>query len=193
MGEQGERPKGKPGRKPGEKSERGLDGLTAKQRAFVAARAAGAGKGEAYKIAYSPHAKPTTATSGGIQIERSKAVQAVLERVRAEMEQGKIWDAARVRAWVHSQLLLEATTAPNPAARVKALELLGKNAGMFTGAKEERIPISAHDLRSRLQAKLLEMQGNLGSSPDPDTSRGDSGTGEPQAQDAEGEDGGTPP
>lgn len=183
----------RPGRPKGSTGAKGVDGLTPKQRAYTAARVAGATKVDAYRLAYSPNAKPGTAGGGASAIERSKAVSAVLERVRREMEGGQIWDVRRVRAWVHSQLLLEATTAPNPSARVKALELLGKDAGMFSGAKEERAPISAADLRARLQAKLLELQGNSVSSPDTASPDGDTPGDEPQAPAGEGDGTADPP
>ena len=138
----------------------GLDGLTDKQRAYVTARVSGMERPEAYKAAYDTSSTDRESLRGqATVIERSTAVKAALERVKQEMEAGKGWDIKRLRSWVHSQLILEATTCPAPAARVKALELLGKDAGMFQGKTEAAPMTSVADLRSRLHAKLRELQG----------------------------------
>ena len=73
------------------------------------------------------------------------------------MEVGKAWDIKRIKVWVFSQLVLEATTCPVAAGRVKALELLGKEAGMFQGKPDAAPLANAADLRARL-TKLLTTQ-----------------------------------
>ena len=151
--------RGRPRGKASKSSAKGIEGLTAQQRAFVTARASGADRANAYRMAYDkPQYNGSMASANGAIVERSGAVSATLERVKKEMEAGTLWDARRVRTWVHSQLLLEATTATSDSARVKALELLGRDAGMFTGAKDAPLPVNASDLRDRIRARLLILQ-----------------------------------
>jgi hypothetical protein len=196
--------RGRPKGKQGKSSAKGIDGLTAQQRAFVAARTSGADRANAYRMAYDkPHYDGAMASANGALVERSSAVSATLERVKREMEAGTVWDARRIRTWVHSQLLLEATTATSDSARVKALELLGKDAGMFAGKDDAPVPVNASELRDRIRARLLTLQENV--VPDiglaaQDGAQGDSVHGETDetaptapSQPGERKDRGTPP
>ena len=147
----------KPRKRPSSRSP-GLDGLTDKQRAYVTGRTAGMSRANAYRTAYdTTSTDPASLGAQGQVIERSRAVQAALQQVRAQMEIGKAWDIKRIKVWVFSQLVLEATTCPVAAGRVKALELLGKEAGMFQGKPDAAPMANAADLRARL-TKMLETQ-----------------------------------
>lgn len=141
----------------------GADGLTEKQRAYVAARASGAGKLAAYVAAYDVESSnQDTHRSNASRIEASPAVQAALARATEMTAQGMAWDAAKLRAFVVDRLLTEAVSANHATARIRALELLGKHGGMWAGAGEDDSPELADvaALRARIGAKLREMLGD---------------------------------
>lgn len=140
-----------------------LDGLTGKQRAYVTARAGGASRRAAYVTAYDTRdeASPGGQNANAVRVERAPAVAAALARAERVLEAGQVWTGAKLRAFVLSGLITEATSCPAPSARVRALELLGKHAGLWSGGDDpEALTVDAAGLRRRIERKVREMLGN---------------------------------
>lgn len=86
------------------------------------------GKAAAIRAGYSPNA----AAQQAYELLKLEKVRAVVDA-----EQQDSLDRCRLdRDWVLQQLKNEATTAETDGARVRALELLGKELGMFVEKKE---------------------------------------------------------
>lgn len=104
------------------------DGLTIKQNAFAEHVAAGSTLAAAYRAAYDAAGM----SAGAIHTEASKLMShpAIARRINAVVQERMAktsHDAARIRAHVIERLHLESIDPDSsPAARVRALELLGK-------------------------------------------------------------------
>jgi hypothetical protein len=139
-----------------------LDGMTEKERAYVTARAAGASKRMAYVAAYDTdeNAAPDGQHANAARIERRPHIAAALARAEQALEAGTVWTGAKLRAFVLNGLITEATSCPAPSARVRALELLGKHAGLWAGQDDEPLTGDAAALRQRIERKLRDMLGH---------------------------------
>lgn len=140
-------------------------GLTAKQEEFSRLVADNVNYSEAYRRVYSTEGmKPATVFSSASKLIDVPHVKArVKALINAKRERHEI-DAARVRRHVYERLMLESLEDDSPpAARIRALELLGKIdvVGMF---KEMKGPPKEDDsdagmLEVRLRAALQKMFG----------------------------------
>lgn len=138
------------------RDDRAYKGLTAQQWAYCEARAAGSSVVEAYRQAYNP-------TSDNIQTIYTNAAQCearplVQSRLR-ELLLAKQGDATLVpqigREFVLNGIAAEAVSAPRPADRLRAYEMLGKTMGLFTPEREdEAVPRSVEEIDARLKARL---------------------------------------
>lgn len=144
------------------------NGLTAKQEAFCQ----GVGsRGETLAASYRAAYDAANMSQAAIHVEACKlmALPAVAQRVNAlvrERQAKTSHDAARIRAHVIERLHAESTNLDNPpAARVRALELLGKLD--VVGAFRERVATEAAeaapaDLAATLEARLRAVLGKTG-------------------------------
>lgn len=143
-------------------------GLTAKQEAFCQ----GVGsRGETLAASYRAAYDAANMTAANIHNEASKlmARPEIASRVNAlvrDRQAKTSHDAARIRAHVIERLHAESTDPDNPpAARVRALELLGKLD--VVGAFRERVATEAAeaapaDLAATLEARLRAVLGKTG-------------------------------
>ena len=131
--------------------------LTAKQGRFAAAIAGGADQTLAYKTAYdAENMSPQAIWVESSRLKRNPKVALKIDALNAEAEvvrQGLL--SSREEA-ILARLEHEALTAKTDSARIRALELLGKAAGLFTEKIEiEQVERSAEaierDIRQRLQ------------------------------------------
>ena len=144
------------------------NGLTAKQEAF----AQGVGsRGETLAASYRAAYDAANMSQAAIHVEACKlmALPAVAQRVNAlvrERQAKTSHDAARIRQHVIERLHLESMNEDNPpAARVRALELLGKLD--VVGAFRERVATeqaeaAPADLAATLEARLRAVLGKTG-------------------------------
>jgi len=146
---------------------RSADGLTAKQEVFAAQVASGATLAASYRAAYDAGSMSAAA----IHNEASKLMDhpGVVMRVNALVrakQASEQHDAGRIRRHVIERLHLESINEDSPpAARVRALELLGKLdvVGMFKDRVQSETPDAAPaDLAATLEARLRAVLGKAG-------------------------------
>lgn len=143
------------------------EGLTAKQALFAEQVASGATLAASYRAAYDA----TNMSAAAIHTEASKLMchPGIAQRVNELVQERRAktsHDAARIRQHVIERLHAESTDPDNPpAARVRALELLGKLdvVGAFRErvATEEAAPAHA-DLAATLEARLKALLAKAG-------------------------------
>ena len=130
--------------------------LTAKQGKFAAAIADGADQTLAYKTAYdAENMSPQAIWVESSRLKRHPKVALKIEALNAEaaaVRQGLL--LSREEA-ILARLEHEALTAKTDAARIRALELLGRHAGMFVERVEvERVERSAAEIEAALRVRL---------------------------------------
>jgi hypothetical protein len=139
-------------------------GLTEKQEAFARGVANGLTLAEAYRRAYDAEEMK----KGSIYTEASKLMDhpAVAQRAKALLDQRSqhthALDAKRIRQHVFDRLMIESVEDESPpAARIKALELLGKIdvVSMFKEQKES--PLGERLDVAELEAKLKQTLAKL--------------------------------
>ena len=127
--------------------------MTPKQARFAELIAAGSGRAEAYKAVYSTDGmQPSTVSEEASRLVRHPKVAARLDLLKADAEAARR-DALRGREEaILAQIEHEALTASSDAARIRALELLGKNAGLFV----ERVAVEAPERTvAEIEAELI--------------------------------------
>jgi hypothetical protein len=137
--------------------------LTAKQEQFALSIAEGTTQASAYRQAYDASGmKDGTVWSEAARLMRRPHVTARVEELRAEAElvrQGLLMSREEA---ILARLEHEALTAKTDSARIRALELLGKAAGLFTEKIEiEQVERSASDLEAAIKARLERLAGHL--------------------------------
>jgi len=131
--------------------------LTAKQEQFALSIAEGTTQADAYRQAYDASGmKDGTVWSEAARLMRHPHVTARVEELRAEAEMVRRNLVVSREEFILHRLEHEATTAKNDGARVRALEVLGRAAGLFTEKMQvEQVERSAEaierDIRQRLQ------------------------------------------
>jgi hypothetical protein len=143
------------------------DGLTAKQEAFASQVASGATLAASYRAAYDAGSMSAAA----IHNEASRLMDhpGIAQRVNALLRQRQAveqHDAGRIRRHVIERLHQESIDPDSsPAARVRALELLGKmgSVALFTPAAQgdDAAPAQA-DLAAMLEARLKALLAKAG-------------------------------
>jgi len=151
-----------------EQSEPGLDGaaaakqglrkrpLTRAQIAFVE----GVVRGETHKAAYRAAYPGDTSTDASISTSASKLlrdqrIQKALRDAQEDDPERLLDDPAAMRRYVMTQLLRCASQFKQEGSKIKALELIGKAAGLFVlRPEQEPIAPTADQLRQELSAHL---------------------------------------
>ena len=135
--------------------------LTAKQEAFVRGLIKGLSQADAYRAAY----ECANMGSHAIHCEASQlaAHPEVTQRLLAHqtsVERSELSHAATRRRWIVERLTHEATNSTSDAARVRALELLGKDSAvkMWTEVQEHvEVDASPDEVREQLEARLTAL------------------------------------
>ena len=130
--------------------------LTAKQQKFATAIADGSDQTSAYRLAYdAQNMSPMAVWVESSRLKRNPKVALKLEELNAEAEvvrQGLL--LSREEA-ILARLEHEALTAKTDSARIRALELLGKAAGLFVERVEvERVERSAAEIEAALRVRF---------------------------------------
>jgi hypothetical protein len=137
--------------------------LTSKQLTFVQAIIDGASPSEAYRFAYdAAHAKPSDVHQRSLDLQRLPHVAYEIYRQKVRQEERLLKDRVQAQRFVveHLQRIVE-MPGSHHSARVTALSLLGKYAGLFGEAgaapAEKR---SNSQVENELVAKLRAMLGD---------------------------------
>jgi phage terminase small subunit len=133
--------------------------LTAKQEQFALSIAEGTTQADAYRQAYDASGmKDGTVWSEAARLMRRPHVTARVEELRAEAEvvrQGLLMSREEA---ILGRLEHEAMTAKTDSARIRALELLGRHAGMFTERVEvEQVDRSVAQIEADILARLQRL------------------------------------
>jgi len=149
------------GEPPKKRKRRKRRALTAKQEGFVRGLIKGLSQADAYRAAYD------TANMGSHAIHCEASLLASHPEVAARLlahqtsvERSELSHAATRRRWIVERLTHEATNSTSDAARVRALELLGKDSAvkMWSEVVEEHIvDASPDDVRRELEARLTAL------------------------------------
>lgn len=100
--------------------------LSVKQRRFASLVAGGTSQAEAYRQAYKPKGDCPDAAKRGYKVASHPEVKAYLASLKGREDAAEYYTARLRREFVVKGLMREAETAESDAARVRALELLGK-------------------------------------------------------------------
>lgn len=133
--------------------------LTAKQEFFAQQVADGAPQSEAYRSVYqADKMSPPTVWSEASRLACHPQVAARVEQLRTEKDSiRRVLVLDREEA-ILARLEHEALTAKTDAARIRALELLGRHAGMFAERVEvERVERTAAQIETEVKARLLRL------------------------------------
>jgi hypothetical protein len=132
--------------------------LTPKQAHFARLVGAGSTQADAYREAYDskPDTKPDSIHQAASRVARNPQVQARIEYVQGQKERGIVAASLSDRELVLTTLRTLAVLAtPADSGKLRALELLGRTAGMFKDVVEtRRPPATTSQLEDRLRAAL---------------------------------------
>lgn len=132
-------------------------GLTAKHEKYCQARADGAGYADAYKAAgFSPDGSRDTARKNGYRIENTGAYSADIVRRINDLKQaasdGAIMDRAARMALLSRVAVADDT---RPADIVRAVDVMARMAGDYTGAADVRVTIASESERAAAWRSIL--------------------------------------
>jgi hypothetical protein len=137
-------------------------GLTPKQEMFAQCLAKGMTQADAYRSAYdTSRMKSKTVWQNGSYLAAKEKVRLRADMIIADNKRSALHDAAKVREFVLRGLHREATQGDSSAARIRAMELLGKLdvVGMFQDRKEvvTKQQRPAEEVMAELEAKLRSL------------------------------------
>lgn len=131
--------------------------LTAKQKQFARYVAEGNTGADAYRKAYNTKAKPQRVGNEAYKQKRNPQIANEISRITLLNEIREQQSPAQLRQTVIERLQLEATDENNPpAARIRALELLGKvtEVAAFTERREQTVIHSSEAIKQQLMERL---------------------------------------
>ena len=144
--------------------------LTAKQKRFARLIAEGNTGADAYRKAYNAKGTPKSVGSNASRLKADERMQLELTRLNRLNEIRELHSPAQIRATVIERLQLEATDENNPpAARIRALELLGKvtEVAAFTERREQTVIHSSEAIKQQLIERLRSLTA-IDITPEPD-------------------------
>lgn len=130
--------------------------LTTSQMEFTKGLIQGKTMRQAYRDAY-PNAKgdDRTITAAAYRVSRDERVQRALQDAWGETVEVLAEDTAATKRYVLKELLALSKAGKQEGSRLKALELMGRAAGMFQVQTEEKAPaVSPETLRKELAGHL---------------------------------------
>ncbi|CAB4180384.1 hypothetical protein UFOVP1049_25 [uncultured Caudovirales phage] len=135
--------------------------LTEKQLAFVRAKISGLSNQDAYREAYpDDHSSNRVISANAYKLTRHPVIGQMLEDAWGETAEALTEDLAATKRYVLRQLLALSKGAKQEGSRLKALELMGKAAGVFTpSAETEVVAPSADQLKRELSGHLKLLGG----------------------------------
>lgn len=135
--------------------------LTPKQMAFVRAKISGMSNADAYREAYpDDHSNSRVISANAYKLTRHPVIGQMLEDAWGETAEALTEDLAATKRYVLRQLLALSKGAKQEGSRLKALELMGKAAGVFTPSAETEVAApSADQLKRELSGHLKLLGG----------------------------------
>lgn len=135
--------------------------LTEKQLAFVRAKISGLSNQDAYREAYpDDHSNSRVISANAYKLTRHPVIGQMLEDAWGETAEALTEDLAATKRYVLRQLLALSKGAKQEGSRLKALELMGKAAGVFTPSTETEVAApSADQLKRELSGHLKLLGG----------------------------------
>ena len=133
--------------------------LTASQQAFAQGVIEGKSYRQAYRDAY-PNAQGAeqTIASAAFKLSRDPRILALIQSGEAEQQEFLAEDMAGTRRYVMRQLLVLSKAANQEGSRLKALELLGRAAGMWREIQPQQAqPVTAQELKAALAGHLRHL------------------------------------
>ena len=130
--------------------------LTKSQLGFAEGIIEGKSRIQAYRDAY-PNAKASTASisAAATRLMRDARIKRIISNAWEETQEHLAEDAQATRRYVGRALVALSRGAKLESTKVRALELLGRSAGLFKDAQQaEAKPLSAEDLRRELAGHL---------------------------------------
>jgi hypothetical protein len=134
--------------------------LTAKQKKFARLIAEGNTGADSYRKAYNAKGTPKSVGSNASRLKADERMQLELTRLKALQEIREQQSPAQIRQTVIERLQLEATDQDNPpAARIRALELLGKvtEVAAFTERREQTVIHSSEAIKQQIMDRLRSL------------------------------------
>jgi hypothetical protein len=134
--------------------------LTAKQKQFARLIAEGNTGADSYRMAYNAKGTPKSVGSNASRLKADERMQLELNRLKVLQEIREQQSPAQIRQTVIERLQLEATDADNPpAARIRALELLGKvtEVAAFTERREQTVIHSSEAIKQQIMDRLRSL------------------------------------
>lgn len=140
--------------------------LTPKQAKFARLVASGSPHVEAYREAYDTHGSPNSQRVSASRLANHPNVARQIGVDNAEIQRVVVRSARTRSGWIIERLIAEAEDLENTGAiRVKALEVLGKASGLFSGEAdraERRKNSTEAELQAELEARLTEFLPGIG-------------------------------
>jgi len=135
--------------------------LTPKQMAFVRAKISGMSNTDAYREAYpDDHSSSRVISANAYKLTRHPVIGQMLEDAWGETAEALTEDLAATKRYVLRQLLALSKGAKQEGSRLKALELMGKAAGVFTPSADVEVAApSADQLKRELSGHLKLLGG----------------------------------
>lgn len=133
--------------------------LTEKQQAFVRGVIEGKTYRQAYRDAYPDAGGSDQAiASSAFKLTRDPRIRALIQAGEEEQQEHLAEDMAATRRYVMRQLLGVSKAAAQEGSRLKALELLGRAAGMWREVQAPQAqPVTAADLKAALAGHLRHL------------------------------------
>ena len=135
--------------------------LTPKQMAFVRAKISGMSNADAYREAYpDDHSSSRVISANAYKLTRHVVISQMLEDAWGETAEALTEDLAATKRYVLRQLLALSKGAKQEGSRLKALELMGKAAGVFTPSADVEVAApTADQLKRELSGHLKLLSG----------------------------------
>ena len=140
------------------------EGLTDQQIRFCEKVAEGSSLTEAYRTCYvTDNMKPATIYKKASALFAREDIRGSVDKVRVRKREGSLHDSARALDFALTRLQHEASNAEQPAARIRAVELIMKHHGLLSDVpREVSDPHAGKDaatLRREIQERLLAALG----------------------------------
>jgi len=134
--------------------------LTPKQLAFVRAKIEGKSNADAYREAYpDDQSSNRVISANAYKLTRHPVIGQMLEDAWGETAEALTEDLAATKRYVLRQLLAMSKGAKQEGSRLKALELMGKAAGVFTPQSDTEAPAPTADQLKRELSGHLKLLG----------------------------------
>lgn len=132
--------------------------LTAKREAFAQAVAGGQSQAAAYRSAFdADRMSPGAVWTEASLLARNPQVAQRVGELKAEAEQVRRTRLVGREAEILAQIEFEATNARSDATRLRALELLGRAAGLFVDRVEvQQVDRTADQIETEIRARLAQ-------------------------------------